>query len=329
MKLLDLSNTAAREALATGTPVFLPVNPVEYHGPHLALRTDGLICAGLIRDLHAALTARHPGWPLVAVADLEAGVGPVPGPGSRAVPYEVVRGLVETACRALADLGARRVILMTFHGAPLHNLALDAGLRLLERRGVRAVAPFHLVLRRLIDGEGALFEDVFRGVKDPTERAGMIRDMGHDFHAGFLETSLALHYAPKSVHPRYAELPPCPAVTPAAHFSAAARAARLLGQRALAAELDFAAYAFGWHGLRPFPGYTGRPHRASREVGAFLARRIVAEGAPVVLDVLEGRADPIPPPMAWVGPLTLRGRFGPPLVPAAAIATAALDRAPR
>jgi hypothetical protein len=32
ISLLDLPNAEARRLLATGVPVFVPVNPVEYHG---------------------------------------------------------------------------------------------------------------------------------------------------------------------------------------------------------------------------------------------------------------------------------------------------------
>ena len=45
-----------------------------------------------------------------------------------------------------------------------------------------------------------------------------------------------------------------------------------MGQATLAGELGFAASGTGWYKLSPFPGYTGRPHRASKEAGAVFAR---------------------------------------------------------
>jgi creatinine amidohydrolase len=318
MKLLDLSSSAARQALATGAPVFLPVNPVEYHGPHLPLHTDGLIAAGLIRDLHAALARRRNGWPLLVAADLEVGCEVVPGPGSRPVPYADVCAVVGRAAGALADLGARRVVLMTFHGSPLHNLALSRAVRLLEGRGVRAVAPFNLILRRMIAGDTELLAELGAG------GAAAVVDVLEELHAGMFETSLVLHYAPDAVHPGYVDLPPCPSPTPVAPLAAAARAARALGRRELAAELDFAARGLGWFALRPFPAYTGRPAAASAAAGSALARRIVGEGAPVVLDVLEGRVPAPPPVMTWVAGLSLGGRVGSPRVPPEAVAVRTL-----
>ncbi len=151
--LLDRPHAEARALLATGAPAFLFVNPVEFHGPHLPLHTDALISRGLARDLFARLLEHRPDWPFVGTSDLEVGVEPVPGPGSRPVPYSEVRARVVLACRALADLGAQRVVLMTFHGNPLHSIAMDAGVRYLAKRGVRALSPFNLLMRKMLEVE--------------------------------------------------------------------------------------------------------------------------------------------------------------------------------
>ena len=42
--------------------MFVPVNPVEYHGPHLSLHNDAVITRGVARDLHAALGGADRGW---------------------------------------------------------------------------------------------------------------------------------------------------------------------------------------------------------------------------------------------------------------------------
>ena len=45
--------------LATGAPVFLCVNPVEYHGPHLSLHNDRLISEGVARVAKQVWEARN------------------------------------------------------------------------------------------------------------------------------------------------------------------------------------------------------------------------------------------------------------------------------
>lgn len=304
--LFDLSHSETRAILARGVPVYLPVNPVEYHGPHLSLRNDHLCGMGLAADLHARLAPAHGPWPFVVASSIEAGAEPCPGPGTRAVSFRALRRLVLDACASLADLGARRVVLVTFHGSPLHAHALDAGVRLLERRGVRAIQPHNLLMTEMLDLDPSAYEEAFAHVEDPAERAGMMRDLPADFHAGFGETSISLHYAPASVAPGYRRLPPCPPIVPDPPFAAAARAARAAGRRALARELDFAALARGWSALRPFPGYTSRPHRATAEAGAFFARRIVDRYEAATRAVFDGAEGPAPI-MPWTVGLTLGG----------------------
>ena len=309
IQLLDLPHQDARRLVRSGAPVYLTINPVEYHGPHLSLHNDRLISLGLVRDLHERLSAGHD-WPLLLGADLEVGVEPCPGVGTRRTPYPIVRHLVLEACRALAELGAAKVVLMTFHGAPLHNLAIEAGVELLRLGGVRAVSPFNVVLRELLELEPSKYAEALLHVEDEAERAQMLAALPLDFHAGFFETSMALHYAPESVAPDYKSLPPCADVRPDGKLALAAKMAGAFGARRLARELTFAAAGVGWNALRPFPGYTGRPHRATPQAGAVFAREIVSRYVAVTEDVFAGRAESPPPIMRWIGRLSLGGRVG-------------------
>src|SRR4051794_35284012 len=208
--LLDLPHAKVRSLLASGAPVYLPVNPVEYHGPHLSLHNDALISQGILRDIHAGMQEKGADWPLLVASDLEIGVDPCPGPGTRATSYADACTLVVEACRRLHELGAQRVVLVTFHGSPLHSMALDAGAQWLTRHGVRALAPMNGLLRAMLDLRIDDYADAYASISDPEERATMMQGAAFDFHAGFFETSLALHYAPDSVDPLYTRLPPCP-----------------------------------------------------------------------------------------------------------------------
>ncbi|MEZ4473815.1 MAG: creatininase family protein [bacterium] len=312
-RLLDLPHAEVRRLLAAGAPVYLPVNPVEYHGPHLSLHNDRLISHALIRALHPEVAPDHP---LLVADDLEIGVDPCCGPGTRYTTLSTAKRLVREACRALAELGATRVVLMTFHGSPLHNLALEAGVRLLRRRGVAALSPFNLVLQRMLTLDPAEFAAAAEPVADPADRARVIADLAVDLHAGFFETSIALHVEPASVHPAHVHLPPCPEVRPNRFFLFVSKALATLGARRVARDCSFIAWGLGWYGQRPFPGYTGRPHLANAASGAWYLRMMVQEAAPVVRATLfEGRPGPLPilPWLAWI---TLGGRIGGIRVPA-------------
>lgn len=307
--LFDLPHVAARRLLATGVPVVLCVDPVEYHGPHLSLHNDRLLSLGVTRELAVRWQLRHD-WPLVLADHLELGVEPCPGPGTRAFPFAAVRDAVLASVRALHALGAQRVVLMTFHGAPLHNLALEAGVQWLRAHGVAAIAPFHLVLQRLVDPSGlGELDDALASIDDPRERAELAAALPHDFHAGFFETSLALHWAPHTVAEIHRALPPCPAIMPDATLTRAAALARRLGRAGLARELELAAHARGWSALRPFPAYTSQPALANPRAGACFAARIVELYDGIVDDVLHGRADPPSPIVRWSAPLAHLGQL--------------------
>jgi creatinine amidohydrolase len=309
-KLFDLPHIEARRRLDSGAPVYLTINPVEYHGPHLSLHNDRLISQALVERLHARLQRTWPDWPLLLAADLEIGVEPCSGVGTRHTLFATARELVCEACRALAELGAQRVVLMTFHGSPLHNLAIEAGVELLRELGVAAVSPFNWILRELLLlDDPSPYAAAFAHVEDPTERAAMMGELREDFHAGFFETSVALHLIPNHVASIHRELPPCPELPRDPSLQLAARAMRAIGRDQLARELAFAAAGKGWYAMRPFYGYTGRPHRASASAGEVFTNAILDRYESGVPRVLEGQERSPEPIMSWIRLVSLGGRL--------------------
>lgn len=298
----------ARAAAASSGAVALLVNPVEFHGPHLSLHNDALVARGLAAELERALERRGMRGPLAIAGELEVGVEPVPGPGSRATSLAQASALVVEACVSLAELGAKRVVLLTFHGAPLHARALHAGIEALARRGVPAVAPLDAALRMIGDLDPHRFADVLEHVPEG-ERARLAAELPLDYHAGFLETSVALALAPDAVDPAYRTLPPCPDFAPDRRLEAASRAARRAGRAELARELATAAHFVAWRAVRPFPGYTGRPHLASAEAGRAIVRHLTDVLADATWDAIGRNVPSPPPPMSWLATATLGGRL--------------------
>jgi len=314
----------ASAALARGVPAFLLVNPIEYHGPHLSLRNDHLVSMGIARDLHAYLRDRseEPAdeFPLLVTRDLDVGVEPTSGPGSVFVSYAEVKRTVIEACRELRRLGAQKVVMVTFHGSPLHAFALEAGVAWLKKRGIVAFSPMNLLLRELLEADGARYAEAYAHVEDEALRAVMQAEAASDFHGGFFETSVALHYAKSSVRAFYTRVPDCP------RFGASpfvAKALALLARAGLAErarEISLVYRGASWMALRPFPGYTGAPSLASEAAGAAFARLLMELYGPAAEEVLSGGAESPPPPLGWVRYLTLYGRLGVP-TPASAMMT--------
>lgn len=313
--ILDLPHHEMVDVIrSTDAPIFLAVNPVEFHGPHLSLHNDRLITEGLSRDLHAALARGRDDYPFLVAHDLELGAEPCSGPGTRHVSYALVRSAVLEAVRALEELGAKRIVINTFHGGGLHNLAIEEACRAFGRSGGRAFGPLAVALRAMVDLDPALLADAVATVPD-VHRAAVAEDLRFDFHAGWLETSLALHYAPQSVSPRYVDLRPAAALRRDPLLGLLSRTAAAIGARSTATELDFLATAVSWPRLRPFVGYTGRPHLATAEAGARIAARFIERYAAVAKDVLEGGAELPRAPFRYLRAVTLGGRLAPTFVP--------------
>ena len=305
--LSQLDNTEADRLIQAGAPVCLSINPVEYHGPHLSIHNDGIISRALLADMHRLVHARHPEWPFLFAGEIEAGAETTPGPGSVSTPYPELKRRTLAECRALAERGAKRVVLMTFHGSPLHNAAIWHGVRYLERRQVRAIAPLNLLTQRILEPEGIRYPEIYAPVADPECRRKLIKESNQDFHAGFGETSLCLHYAPETVRD-HAQVPPCPDLAPTRTFRRLARAASVFGAKQLALELLFLGRAVSWAGTRPFPGYSGHPAPANAESGAILAGLVADVFAEEAVRVFDGQARPPKPVAAWLTTLTLGGR---------------------
>lgn len=308
--LFDMPLGDLVRALRAGAPAYLLVNPTEYHGPHLSLLNDYLVSAGLARELHDVIA--KPGEPFLLSRDLDVGVDPTFGPGTVATSYSDVCHAVMHACETLVEYGAKRVALMTFHGSPNHAMALETGVRFLKARGVRVISPLNELLQFLLTPDRAVLEPAYATVDDPAEREAMLEDASSDFHGGFIESSLALHFAPDSVNAIRSELPPCPPLVPSAHYQWAAAAATKAGFKTLGRELLLVGKAIAWSELRPFPGYTGRPHRANAKAGALLAALIRDRYASLANAVFYGNGVSPAPVMEWMPMATLGGRVAPP-----------------
>lgn len=301
--ILDLPHREARRLVEGGT-VFVGVNPVEFHGPHLSLHNDAWISEGLAQETAQGLSLDRLLW----AGDLEMGVEPCPGPGSRHVSVAVVAAAVDDCCRRLFDLGVRRLVVMTFHGAPMHAWAIHQGTAGFRRLGGRVLQP----LTTVFDALFSVDREVLRGAVaevDPAAREQVLDEVPHDFHAGFFETSLSLHHAPQTVAPLHKTLPPCPPLVPEALMVRLGAIARRFGKARLAAEFDLAGHGRAWSALRPFPGYTGQPAHASAAAGAFFSRLIVERYVAACRAVLDdGHEGPVPI-MGWLRFLTLGGRL--------------------
>ncbi|MBC7692383.1 MAG: creatininase family protein [Methylotenera sp.] len=306
--LSELPNREAQRLVQSGAPVVATFNPVEYHGPHLPLDTDTLLSISALKAVFERLRGRSE-WPFLIHSVVRAGCGAVPSHGTTQHNYRQVRKIVMNTCEGIRDLGAKRAILMTFHGEPLHNLAIEDGVKLLQSWGIKAFAPMNVVMNEALHYQPVNYKEAIDTIQDLTLREYYRDYLMADFHGGFFETSLMLHWNPKTVETDYAQVPPCPPVKNSAFLLQISRIFREFGWDHLARELDFANYGLTWYKISPTPGYTGNPGLANETAGRIFAERTTDLIVKAWLDYFEhGVANPRPV-LRWVRPLTLQGRL--------------------
>lgn len=283
------------QGLFAGNILFLFINPTEYHGPHLPLANDYVISLGLAERLaqrlvKAGLTEQFVSGPLINL-----GLDPTPGAGTIATSAARFDAYLAQFARKLPQIGVRRVVIMTFHGAPRHNHAIQRFTERLAAAGILALNPLNILLSRMLTYQPGDFAAALEPVRDTKAREVLSARLGHDYHAGFFETSLTLALAPESVDPQYVDLPDCPEIEIPAWQRAAIHGIKSLGQAGAARELAFAAEAMAWLNLDPFPGYTGMPRYANRKSGeAFVKEILDLYEAAVRRVFVEGKTPPQP-----------------------------------
>lgn len=275
--------------------LFIFINPTEYHGPHLPLANDYMISRGLADRLYTwlkktGLTKKYIAAPLINLA-----LDPTPGPGTITATAPQFESLLRRFAEKLPGIGVKRAILMTFHGAPRHNHALQRFVKQLAAAGIVALNPMNTILKKLLEYKPGDFSEALTPIKDGKARDDIARHLDSDYHAGFFETSLTLALAPDSVSPDYTKLPDCPAVEIPTWQKAAIHGMRSIGQAGAARELAYAAEALAWLKLDPFPGYTGKPRFANARSGEYFVERILEEYKAAINAVfVEGRNPPEP-----------------------------------
>lgn len=162
-----------REALAETPTVLIPLGVTEQHGYHLALNTDN-----------------HNAWQMSVRAAGQTGsfVAPLLPytfsggelPGTLNIDYHLVSLLVSEILRSLAANGVQNLVLVLGHGGSENDRATQEGAEMFIRHhpefADRKVAVF-----RFWEQSGLFQQALAEG----------------DYHAGYLETSLMLYWAPE------------------------------------------------------------------------------------------------------------------------------------
>lgn len=176
------------------TIFFLPISPMEEHGPHLPVGTDYLTAKDTAKD---------------AIINLEQSDQPIKGvllpaiplgfcefntdfPGSVSVSSRVVREVIISFGTALATHGFNMMVICTYHMALSHLKGIYQAMKYLKRK----------YQMKICEPWAPLFYSDEVEKKEP--KLGF--DTKKEVHGGFRETSLMKYQYPYLVDPKYKNL---------------------------------------------------------------------------------------------------------------------------
>jgi len=176
------------------TIVFLPISPLEEHGPHLPVGTDLLTAKDTATEAIRILNRKNPELTYVLFPAVPLGYCKfnTDFPGSISISSKVVRNVVYSIGSSLANHGFKYLIICTYHMAIGHLKGIYSGMdRIMRKYDMRICEPW-----------GPYF---FNGEIEKREpKLGF--DTSKEMHAGFRETSLMKYQYPYLVDETHKKL---------------------------------------------------------------------------------------------------------------------------
>ena len=259
-----------REYLEEKKSIIVPLGVIEQHGYHLPLKTDALLAEGLGR-----LIGERAGILVAPVIYSSFSGGGLPGTIN--ISPAVMSLVVSDTLLSLAAQGFRNFYLLLCHGGSENDRALDNALKLL----LRTNPAFADVLIALMP--------VWKLGSDQTGWSKAIRE--HDWHAGWLETSLVMALAPDLVRMQDLALDPEPLLSmQIEHPDNYQHAEKIVDDPMVVARQSQRSDIK--------VGVMGHPEKASPELGRRIVEDIVRDAAKKITEI-EAKADGVYKEVNW------------------------------
>lgn len=179
-RLVELSGTAAVQALTPDSVIVLPTGAIEHHGPHLPLNTDALLAEALASAAVEAGVAEGLDLWILPTLTYTKSDEHAWAPGTMWLRYETLMATLVDLGRSVAATPARRLVFMNGHGG--NSALLQVANRELRRQFGLATFTMPAGIQRAGTGESDGADELGLGI-----------------HAGHGETSLVLHVRPDLV----------------------------------------------------------------------------------------------------------------------------------
>ena len=194
IKLEELSWKKIDELDRDKTIFFLPISPLEEHGPHLPVGTDLLTIKDVTYETIKILSKKRPELSYVMIPAIPIGYCKfnTEFPGSISVSGKTVRDVVLGVGSFLGDHNFKYLVICTFHLAVAHLKGIYSAMNKLESKyGLRSCEPW-----------GPFYYEKKIQKREP--KLGF--DTTKEVHGGFRETSLMKYQYPYLVDESYKNL---------------------------------------------------------------------------------------------------------------------------
>jgi len=242
------------------TVVFIPLSPLEEHGPHLPVGTDLLTARDAAKEAMKFVKKKQPDITVILFPSIPLGYSKIATgfPGTVTTQVKVLKAIVTDVCRSLAAHKFKYFVICTFHMDLGHLKGIYSGmLKVMRTYPVKIIEPW-----------GPYFYS--KEVEKREPQVGF--DTKKEVHGCFRETSLMNYQYPYLVDPSYKTLP---------SIYRDLYSPRVLGKT--------------FKDLGITEGYVGSPARADSDYGRWYFQQIVETLSQAVLDMVDGKQPPMLP----------------------------------
>jgi creatinine amidohydrolase len=176
------------------TIVFIPISPLEEHGPHLPVGTDYLTARDIAKKSSEILAKKKPNYFFLIFPAIPLGYSKMADcfPGTISTRVKAIRSIIFDVCSSLAQYGFKNYVICTFHMDIGHLKGIYSGIDRLKRKyDIQIIEPM-----------GPYF---FNDEVEKNEPK-MGFDTKKEKHGGFRETSLMKYQYPYLVDASYIKL---------------------------------------------------------------------------------------------------------------------------
>lgn len=240
------------------TLFFIPLSPLEEHGPHLPVGTDFLTARDAAKEAMKLVKKKKPELTVVLYPPIPLGYAKVTTgfPGTVSTHVKTIKSIVNDICCSLAQFGFKYYVVCTFHMDLGHLKGIYRGMKKATRAypGIRITEPW-----------GPYF--YHKEVEKREPQVGF--DTKKEVHGCFRETSLMNYQYPYLVDPSYKNLQ---------SIYRDLYSPRMIGKTLKDIGIT--------------DGYIGSPARADSDYGRWYFQQIVETITQAALDLVDGK--PLP-----------------------------------